>query len=130
MINKIFLLTTLIILFTSVKPIKAQKQEPKEAPIYYVVFHSHGEQWIDSLPPLKQPGLEEHLQYLASLYESKQLIMSGPFLDNTGGMWIFKVNSKEEAEKIAHENPAVKNGLLNVKIKPWLVTMSTVEQQE
>lgn len=92
--------------------------------VYYVLFHSPGEKWVDTLSFREQPGVKEHVSYMSSFLESKKLVEGGPFLDNSGGMMIFNT-TKEEAEKIAKEDPAVKSGLLKVSVKPWMMGMSS-----
>jgi uncharacterized protein YciI len=98
------------------------RQEQKYT-VYSVLIHSPGTKWVDSLSFREQPGIEMHVNYMATLLESKKLVMGGPFLDNSGGMVIYN-GSTEEAEKDANNDPAVKEGLLNVKVKSWMVVMS------
>ncbi len=100
------------------------EQQDKKPTIYQVLFHSPGEKWIDSLSFQKQPGVIEHVNYMATFLQSKKLVEGGPFLDNSGGMMVLS-GTTEEAEKIANEDPAVKSGLLKVTVRPWMVVMST-----
>jgi uncharacterized protein YciI len=95
--------------------------------IYYVLFHSPGEKWVDSLSFQEQPGVEEHVGYMASFLESGRLAIGGPFLDNSGGMMVFRAENQEEAETTANADPAVKKGLLKVTVKPWFAAMTTLE---
>lgn len=99
----------------------------KKPQVYYVLFHSPGEKWVDTLQFNQQPGVMEHVQYMATFLESRKLVMGGPFLDNSGGMMIYMCEKKEDAEKIANEDPSVKKGLLKVQVKPWLAAMSSVK---
>ena len=101
--------------------------EDQKPTVYFVLFHSPGENWVDSLPFREQPGVIEHVKYMSMFMESKKLVMGGPFLDDSGGMMIYKCDSMEEAQEIANEDPCIKNGLLEVKVKQWLVPMSTVK---
>ena len=100
-------------------------EQPVNAPtVYHVLFHSPGEKWVESLPFQQQPGVMAHVSYTAAFLENNKLVEGGPFLDHSGGMMVFS-GSKEEAEEIANADPAVKNGLLKVIVRPWLVAMST-----
>jgi hypothetical protein len=45
------------------------------------------------------------------------LIIAGRYLSSVGGMWLLKVNTKEEAEKHAREHPAVKSNLVKFRLK-------------
>jgi uncharacterized protein YciI len=115
----------LIALLTSSKINTTSMQQQDEKPtIYYVLFHSPGAKWVNNLSFQQQPGVMDHVNYMASFLESKKLVEGGPFLDNSGGMMVFS-GTKEEAEKIANADPAVKAGLLKVTVKPWMVAMST-----
>jgi uncharacterized protein YciI len=55
-----------------------------------------------------------------------RLLIGGPFLDDSGGMMVLKVGSMDEAEAIAGADPAVKAGLLQVKVRPWLAALGGV----
>jgi uncharacterized protein YciI len=79
--------------------------------------------WDHSLAFQEQPGVIEHVRYMASFHEAG-MVMGGPYLDNSGGMMIFN-GSKEEAERIATSDPCVKNGLLNVVVRPWMMVMGS-----
>ena len=100
------------------------EQQKNKPTIYHVLFHSPGAKWTAGVSFQQQPGVMEHVNYMASFIESKKLVEGGPFLDNSGGMMVFS-GTKEEAEKIANDDPAVKGGLLKVTVKPWMVAMST-----
>jgi len=120
------LMTLATIFFSEKAKIVGSEKIIEEHTIYSVLFHSPGSKWIDSLSFREQPGIEQHVNYMATLLENNKLILGGPFLDNSSGMVIFD-GSVEEAEKAASDDPTVKSGLLNVKVKPWMVVMSTKE---
>lgn len=96
------------------------------APIYYVLMHSPGPAWQKGVQGTRQPGIEVHIEYMSGLLEKEQLLLGGPFLDDSGGIMILTVNSLEAAEAIAREDPAVQRGLLNVVVKPWLAALSNI----
>ena len=101
--------------------------ESKQAPpIYYVLFHTPGPQWQAGAPYREQPGVMDHVNYMATFMADNTLVIGGPFLDDSGGMMVCKTNTLEEARRIASEDPAVKGGLLNVEVKAWMVPMATV----
>ena len=49
------------------------------------------------------------------------LLLAGPFLDDGDirGIYIFDIESVEEAQKMAESDPAVKAGSLIFEIHPW-----------
>lgn len=121
-------LTIILFIFLS-NNLYSQNMNKPTPSIFFVLIHTPGENWVDSLSFQEQPNVMEHVKYMSTFLKSKKLIMGGPFLDNSGGMMIYKCEKIEEAEKIANDDPCVKNGLLNVEVKQWLVPMKTVRQQ-
>ena len=57
------------------------------------------------------------------------MIVAGPFLDNQPirGVFIFNVESVEEARKIAETDPAVKAGTLVLELHPWYGSAALME---
>jgi uncharacterized protein len=55
--------------------------------------------------------------------------VAGPFLDNQTirGIFIFNVESVEEARKIAETDPAVKAGTLVLELHPWYGSAALME---
>lgn len=115
----------LTLILTSSKILTRTMQPGDDKPtIYYVLFHTPGAKWVSGVSFQEQPGVMDHVKYMASFMQDKKLVEGGPFLDNSGGMMVFN-GTREEAEKIANADPAVKAGLLKVTVRPWMVAMST-----
>jgi thioredoxin-related protein/uncharacterized protein YciI len=64
---------------------------------------------------------EEHLAHISKLAKEGKISVVGPYDDDADirGIMIFNVNSKEEAEKLESEDPAVKAGRLAIEVHPW-----------
>ncbi|SFT95491.1 Uncharacterized conserved protein YciI, contains a putative active-site phosphohistidine [Algoriphagus locisalis] len=62
-----------------------------------------------------------HMANINKLAEAGQLVMAGPFFgkDDLRGLFIFAVESLEEAEKLTATDPAVKAGVLKMDLKEW-----------
>jgi hypothetical protein len=90
----------LIAVFTSskIKTTTMQQQDDKPT-IYYVLFHSPGAKWVNNLSFQQQPGVMDHVNYMASFLETKRLVEGGPFLDNSGGMMVF-VELKKKPKRL------------------------------
>lgn len=95
--------------------------------VFHVMFHSPGPQWKEGVLFHLQTGVDKHIQYMAGLLQQDLVVMGGPFTDNSGGMMVSRISSLEEAQRVASEDPAVKSGLLAVKVRPWMIAMKTVE---
>jgi uncharacterized protein YciI len=93
--------------------------------VLYALFHSPGPRWKDGLGFREQPGVGAHVQYMAQQQQAGLLVFGGPFLDDSGGMMVLRVDSIEEAIVIAEADPTVTDGLLRVTVKPWMMAMNS-----
>ena len=93
-------------------------------PTYFVLMHSPGPAWDHGKSFRDQPGVDAHVGYMSGFADKGQIVLGGPFLDNSGGMMVFDVASLEAAQAIAAADPTVKSGLLTVVVKPWLAVLS------
>jgi uncharacterized protein YciI len=56
-----------------------------------------------------------HRQYLGGLKERGQLVVCGPFTDDSGGLIVY-----DAAEKLILDDPFHKNGIfLRYQLRPW-----------
>lgn len=94
-------------------------------PVFFVLFHTPGPRWADGAGFREQPGVENHVQYMADQLAAGSLIFGGPFLDDSGGMMVLRADSREQAVAIAEADPTVANGLLRVAVKPWMMAMNS-----
>ena len=66
----------------------------------------------------------QHIEHLHAMARAGKLVVAGPFDDQTDprmrGMCLYRV-PLEEARKLAHEDPAVKAGRLEVEALSWWV---------
>ena len=62
-----------------------------------------------------------HLENIGRLAEEGKLVLAGPFLANEDlrGIYIFNVQSIEEAEKLVQTDPAIQAGSLVMELKEW-----------
>ena len=63
--------------------------------------------------------MRQHVDYLLALHQTGQLIMGGPFADESGGLVILSVADITEAEQLVADDPAVVSGILKAKIQVW-----------
>ena len=66
-----------------------------------------------------QPVTEE-----SNLAEEGKLVLAGPFLDegDLRGIYIFDVETVEEARALTETDPAIQAGRLIMELKPWYGT--------
>ena len=62
-----------------------------------------------------------HMANIGRLAEEGKLAIAGPFLDNgeLRGIYIFNVETIEEAKKLTETDPAIKAGSLIMELHPW-----------
>ncbi|MEP0368137.1 MAG: YciI family protein [Cyclobacteriaceae bacterium] len=62
-----------------------------------------------------------HLNNIKAMAEDGKLVLAGPFMDNSEirGIYIFAVESIEEAEKLTKTDPAIVSGRLVMDLRPW-----------
>jgi uncharacterized protein YciI len=71
----------------------------------------------------------KHLQNIVRLADNGTLLIAGPFLDDQPlrGIFIFNVETIEEAKDITETDPAVKAGALVFELHPWYGSAALVE---
>jgi uncharacterized protein YciI len=98
---------------------------PIPRPVRFVILHTPGPKWKYGVDYRQQEGISEHIQHYAKLHEQEKLQLGGPFLvADMGGMMITTRGlAREEIEAFAAADPAVKSGVLNYQIRPWMTVM-------
>jgi uncharacterized protein YciI len=88
----------------------------------FAIQYAPGPAWFAGKPIAEQP-LKEHLAYLKGLYQAGHLVMGGPFTDNSGGLVVLEADQETDAQTMAANDPAVINGILTAKVRPWRLLM-------
>jgi uncharacterized protein YciI len=72
---------------------------------------------------------QKHLQNINRLAAEGKLIVAGPFLENKDirGIFIFNVESVEEAQKLTASDPAIQAGTLEMELHPWYGSAALIE---
>lgn len=72
---------------------------------------------------------KKHLQNIDRLAKEGKLIVAGPFLAKTElrGIFIFHVESIEEAKKLTESDPAIQAGMLEMELQPWYSSAALIE---
>jgi uncharacterized protein YciI len=91
---------------------------------YVVVFLRRGPKSIPGATPEAEALQKNHLNHLFGLLASGKMVSAGPFDEqddpNLRGVEIYAAGvTKEEARKLAEEDPAVKSGHLKVELAVW-----------
>lgn len=95
---------------------------------YVMVFLKKGPTTIADTA--KRNALQRaHLDNIGKLAKEGKLIVAGPFIDNTDlrGIYLFAVDSLEEAQQLANTDPAVIAGTLIMELHPWYGSAALME---
>lgn len=62
-----------------------------------------------------------HLDNITRMAEEGDLLLAGPFLDDGDirGIYVFDVETVEEARELTETDPAIREGLLEMELHPW-----------
>lgn len=92
-----------------------------EMTTYYVAFLYRGAKWTPQETPETAKIQEEHLANIQQLAKSGRLVLAGPFTDDgeLRGIFVLQGVTREEAQELTANDPAVKAGRLRIELHPW-----------
>ena len=73
---------------------------------------------------------EGHMANIGKLAQEGKLVVAGPFMKNDRnyrGIYIFNVETIEEAKTLVATDPAIKANLLEAELTPWYATAALQE---
>lgn len=77
-----------------------------------------------------QKLFEGHMANINKLAEEGKLVVAGPFMKNDRnyrGIYVFNVETIEEAKALVATDPAIKANLLEAELTPWYCTAALQE---
>lgn len=83
----------------------------------YVVTYRPGPAWVRGRPLADQP-LAEHGRHVHAKFLASELVVAGPFTDDSGGIAVFRAASDEEARAFVESDPAVRAGVFVAELHP------------
>ena len=97
---------------------------PTEMAEYFVVILKRGPKWTAEMTPEIEKVLEGHFANIKKLTAEGKLTVAGPFFGQEGegalaGLFIFKVDSIEEAIRLAEQDPGVQAGRFTFEVITW-----------
>ena len=110
-----------ILLFSQQNTTKSTEQKKFEPiNLWFVMLMKGTNRTQDSTAAAKLQ--EGHMANINKMAASGKLLVAGPFLEdaNWRGVFILKCDTKEEAENLVKDDPAVKAGRLSYEIHPWM----------
>jgi uncharacterized protein YciI len=104
----------------------AVMSDPAAPRTWYVLRHTRGPAVAEGQSVFDHPGIAEHYAFLQRRVTAGELVAAGPLPDRPGdGMTVLAVPDLDTATRLATEDDrAVVNGVLRVRVHPWLVVMA------
>ena len=85
----------------------------------FAVIYRPGKTWTAGLPFQEQPGVFDHRDFLAGQRDAGTLVFGGPFLDDSGGLSVFDVESEVALRALLERDETVQRGLLMYEHHPY-----------
>ncbi len=101
-------------------------------------MHQYVMAFLKAGPNRSQDSLEAarlqkaHLDNISRMAKEGTLVLAGPFMDDGDirGIYIFDVQSIEEAEKLTATDPAIQAGRLVMELHPWYGSAALMQVTE
>jgi len=95
---------------------------------YVIAFLKRGPHHITDTTAAMKLQME-HLKNIGRLAKEGKLIVAGPFLDDQDirGIFIFNVETIEEAKKLTETDPAIQAGVLTMELHPFYCSAALME---
>jgi len=93
---------------------------------FYVITFEKGAAWTEGLRYEHQPEMDAHLEYWKVLYYQEILLLSGPWQDESGGIFVVRSSDRHAVDAIVARDPAVIGGIIKANIHQWRVLNSAM----
>jgi len=110
------------------KGIMKAPQQPFKMTTYYFAFLRRGPNWTPEKTPATEKLQADHMANINAMAKTGKLVIAGPF-ENGGsyaGVFVFKVDSLEEAKSLAEGDPTIKAGRLITDVHPWMIPQGSL----
>ena len=120
-------LTTCLLVLSGIL-VAAEPDVQWEMTTYQVAFLKRGPNWTPAETPETKAIQEGHMENIRKMGATGKLVIAGPFADggDLRGLFIFRVDTLEEAKALAEQDPAVKAGRLVLEWHPWYAAKNIV----
>ena len=100
----------------------ANRYAPENLEHFFVVLLKRGPNYTTDHSPQIDELQQAHLAHLWSQHEAGKLVVMGPVLDDSDirGFSIYRVDSAEEIQALAADDPGVKSGRFVIEVHPWM----------
>jgi uncharacterized protein YciI len=88
---------------------------------YVIAFLLRGDRVNEYTPEQRQEIQASHMTNINKMAEMGKLVVAGPFFGNVDlrGLYIFDVQTIDEAKTLTETDPAIQKGVLKMDLKEW-----------
>jgi uncharacterized protein YciI len=88
---------------------------------YIMAFLLRGDRISEYTPEQRSEIQAGHMANIGKMAEMGKLVLAGPFFGNEDlrGIYVFDVQSIDEAKALTETDPAIKAGVLKMDLKEW-----------
>jgi uncharacterized protein YciI len=88
---------------------------------YVLAFLLRGDRVDEYTPEQRQEIQGAHMENIGKIAEMGKLVVAGPFFGNEDlrGLYIFDVQTLDEAKALTETDPAIQKGVLKMDLKEW-----------
>lgn len=97
--------------------------------LFYTLIYKPGKNWVAG-KSIREQDLNLHREYHQKLLEKNKIILGGAFIKKDEGINILSVSDFEEAKRIAENDPAIKNSILEVDVQPLYLVFRSKNSNE
>ncbi|SMB84396.1 YciI family protein [Deinococcus hopiensis] len=94
---------------------------------HFVIHYVPGPAWLPNHPVFEQP-LQPHLAYITQLHHQGVVLAGGPYTDNSGGLVILQPTTREAAQMVILNDPAIIPGIMTASANPWYSVFNGLPQ--
>ena len=112
-------LLAIVLTAWSTNPALRQAVANDQADTYFVFIFRRGSAWVEGTGMRQQPSLNGHFAHMQKLQDAGQLVLGGPFTDETGVLGVLRVNGLDEAKRLVQADPMVRARVVEAEVHPW-----------
>ena len=84
----------------------------------FTVIYKPGPRWIAGRHFHEQEGVIDHRNFLAERHAAGDLLVGGPFLDDSGGIAIYEASTNEDLIELLRQDKTIAGQLMTYELHP------------
>ena len=93
----------------------------------FTVVYRPGERWDEQRSAFEQDGISHHRDFLAARFADGSLAFGGPFLDDCGGIAVYRSDSQERLVTLVETDPTISTKLMTYELHPCALPFALVD---